>query len=89
MSANGIAHLTTRQQRQDAKLEIAEAKRQGKTVTEGGGTYSISGSVDPTAPGYRELNTLDKNLLPNPYNGNDIAPDDGATTLTNGRPWTT
>ncbi len=86
MSANGIAQLATRQERQDAKLAIAEAKRQGKTVANDG---TISGSVDPTKPYYRDLNTLDKNLLPNPYNGNDIDPDDGATTLTDGRPWTT
>ncbi len=84
MSANGIAHLTTRQDRQDAKLAIAEAKRQGKTVAADG---TISGAVDPTKPYYRNLNTLDKNLLPNPYNGNDTAPDDGASTLTDGRPW--
>ena len=48
---------------------------------------TISGSVDPTAPWYRDNNVLDKNQLPNPYNGNDIEPDDGATTLVEGRPW--
>jgi hypothetical protein len=84
MSLNGIAHLPTRQERQDAKLSIAEAKRQGKTVAPDG---TISGSVDPTAPWYRDNNVLDKNQLPNPYNGNDIAPDDGATILVQGRPW--
>ncbi len=84
MSLNGIAHLPTRQERQDAKLAIAEAKRQGKTVAPDG---TVSGSVDPTAPWYRANNTLDKNQLPNPYNGNDIEPDDGATTLVQGRPW--
>jgi len=31
--------------------------------------------------------TYDINKLPNPYNGNSASPDDGATTLTNGRPW--
>jgi hypothetical protein len=31
--------------------------------------------------------TYDINELPNPYNGNDTAPDDGASTLTLGRPW--
>jgi len=31
--------------------------------------------------------TYDVNTLPNPYNGNDSAPDDGAATLTTGRPW--
>ena len=84
MSANGIAHLPTRQDRQDAKLAIAEAKRQGKTVADDG---TISGSVDPTKLWYRTNNTLDKNLLPNPYNGNNVEPDDGASILTEGRPW--
>ena len=31
--------------------------------------------------------TYDVNKLPNPYNGNSAAPDDGATTLVSGRPW--
>ncbi len=31
--------------------------------------------------------TYDVNELPNPYNGNDVDPDDGASTLTVGRPW--
>ena len=31
--------------------------------------------------------TYDINKLPNPYNDNDSAPDDGATTLVLGRPW--
>lgn len=31
--------------------------------------------------------TYDINQLPNPYNNNDIAPDDGASTLVLGRPW--
>jgi len=31
--------------------------------------------------------TYDVNELPNPYNGNDSAPDDGASTLVVGRPW--
>lgn len=65
MSANGIAHLPTRQARQEAKLAEAAAKR--------------------AATG--RPSTLDINKLPNPYNGNDVAPDDGATTLVPGRPW--
>ena len=85
MALNGIAHLPTRQERQDAKLAIAEAKRQGKTVAPDG---TISGAIDPTKPYYRTANTLDKNLLPNPYNANDIAPDDGDSgPLNQGRPW--
>ncbi len=31
--------------------------------------------------------TYNINELPNPYNGNDVDPDDGASTLTVGRPW--
>ncbi len=31
--------------------------------------------------------TYNVNTLPNPYNGNDSAPDDGANTLSTGRPW--
>lgn len=31
--------------------------------------------------------TYDVNRLPNPYNDNDVDPDDGASTLTEGRPW--
>ena len=31
--------------------------------------------------------TYDVNTLPNPYNGDDSAPDDGANTLRTGRPW--
>jgi hypothetical protein len=31
--------------------------------------------------------TYDINKLPNPYNGNDVDPDDGASTLIEGRPW--
>ena len=45
MSANGISHETLKRDRQDQKLAIAEAKRQGKTVADDG---TISGSVDPT-----------------------------------------
>lgn len=63
----------TKQQRQVQKLEIAQLKRQA-----GGDTSKIY---------YRTLNTYDVNELPNPYNGNDSAPDDGASTLTVGRPW--
>ena len=67
MSANGIAHLSTRQQRQDAKLALAATKR--------------------AADGRRS--TLDKTELPNPYNGNDVDPDENANTggLVLGRPW--
>lgn len=43
-------------------------------------------ALDRAAYGSRP-STYDINKLPNPYNGNDVAPDDGASTLTAGRPW--
>jgi hypothetical protein len=83
MSANGIAHLATKQLRQEGKLEIAEAKRQGKTVARDG---TISGSLDSSKPYYRENNVLDIDLLSAKYVG-DVAVDDGAP-LEPHRPWT-
>ena len=67
MSANGIAQLTTRQERQDAKLALAATKRE----TDG------------------RRHTLDITQLPNPYNGNDVDPDENPNTggLIEGRPW--
>lgn len=64
----------TKEARMTQKLEIAQEKRQADGDT--GKRY------------YRALNTYDVNLLPNPYNGNSAAPDDGASDpLTQGRPW--
>jgi len=55
MSANGIAHLATRELRQKAKLDQA--------------------AIDRAADGNARA-TYDINQLPNPYNGNDIDPDE-------------
>jgi hypothetical protein len=66
--------VDSKQVRQIQKLEIAEVKRKA-----GGDTSKVY---------YRTLNSYDTNLLPNPYNGNVPEPDDGASTLTDGRPWT-
>ena len=82
MSANGIAHRATKQLRQEGKLTIAEAKRQGKTVARDG---TISGSKDTTKSYYREYNVLDIDLLSAKYVGN-VATDDGAD-LELHRPW--
>ena len=82
MSANGIAHRATKQLRQEGKLAIAEAKRQGKTVARDG---TISGTLDTTKPYYRVNNVLDIDLLSAKYVGN-IATDDGAD-LEPHRPW--
>ena len=85
MAANGISTLATKQLRQEKKLEIAEAKRQGKTVAVDG---TISGSVDDTKPYYRVLNTLDINLLPTKYSGNTVVDNANVGGLQAGRPWT-
>jgi len=68
----------TKEARSDQKLAIAEAKRNGLAAN------------DTTANYYRTLNTADKTLLPNPYEDNDINPDDDENTgaLQTGRPWT-
>lgn len=69
MSANGIAHIisgdgsdpvATKAARQVAKLDIAQAKRQGKTVADNG---TISGSVDSTQTYYRSNNVYDLDAL--------------------------
>lgn len=86
MSANGISGLATKQLRQEQKLALAEAKRKGQIITEGGGTWSTDGIDNPAAPYYRVLNTLDINLLPTKYSGDLVV--DNAGLLVAGRPWT-
>jgi hypothetical protein len=82
MSANGIAHLGSKQLKQEGKLTIAEAKRQGKTVARDG---TISGSLNTTKNYYRVYNVLNLDLLSAKYVG-DTATDDGAD-LEPHRPW--
>jgi hypothetical protein len=84
MAANGISTLATKQLKQEAKLDIAEAKRQGKTVADDG---TITGSVDATKPYYRSLNTLNINLLPTKYSGNTVSDNANVGGLQPGRPW--
>jgi hypothetical protein len=69
MAANGISTLGTKQLKQEAKLDIAEAKREGRTVAVDG---TISGGVDATKPYYRSLRILDVDLLPTKYDGDGI-----------------
>jgi hypothetical protein len=69
MAQNGISDLATKQLKQEAKLAIAEAKRQGKVVADDG---TITGTVDPTKPYYRTLNVLDIDLLPTKYTDDDV-----------------
>jgi hypothetical protein len=67
MSANSISTLSTKQAKQEAKLAIAQAKRQGKTVARDG---TISGNLDSTKPYYRINNYLLIDRLPAKYVGN-------------------
>lgn len=83
MAANGISELATKFARQQGKLAIAEAKRQGKTVAVDG---TITGTLDNTKPYYRSLNVLDITRLPDTY---ETTADDNVNTggLVDGRPW--
>ena len=84
MSANGIAWLSTKQEKQEAKLAIAEAKRQGKTVAADG---TVTGSLDTTKPYYRVNNKLDMTELPTVYSGNDVVDNANVGGLQTSRPW--
>jgi len=84
MAANGISTLSTKQLRQEGKLDIAEAKRQGKVVATDG---SISGGVDATKEYYRARNVTDINLLPTKHDGNGISDNVNLSGLVAVRPW--
>lgn len=84
MSANGIAWLSTKQAKQEAKLHIAEAKRQGKTVAADG---TVTGTLDTTKPYYRVNNKLDMTELPTVYSGNDVVNNANVGGLQTSRPW--
>lgn len=84
MSLNGISELSTKQLRQEAKLSIAEAKRQGKTVADDG---TVTGSLDTTKPWYRVNNILDTTELPTLYSGNTVVDNANVGGLQESRPW--
>jgi hypothetical protein len=84
MSANGISELGTKQLKQEAKIALATAKRQGKTVATNG---TITGSVDSTRPYYRARNTYDITQLPTQYTGNAVTDNANTGGLVVGRPW--
>lgn len=90
MAANGISSLSTKQLRQVAKLDIAQAKRKGQTLTEGGGAWSTDGIDDDTKNYYRSNNTYDLTALPNIYAINAPADPDANPNpdgLLPKRPW--
>ena len=68
----------SKEERQVQKLEIAQLKRSGSA---GDGS-----SLD--IPGYRILNTYDRNLLPTKYTGNTLVDNANTGGLQPGRPWT-
>lgn len=71
MAFNGISTLPTKQDRQIAKLNLAQARRQA------GG--------DISAPYYRSYNVYDIARLPTRYVGNEVI--DNAGELLPSRPW--
>ena len=75
MSANGIAHLATRELRQKAKLDLAAAKR-----------AADAGNRDnPVNADTRS--TYDLTELPTQYNDNGIIDNNNGPALLEGRPW--
>jgi len=80
-----VGGLADKEARQIAKLDIAEAKRQGKVVATNG---TITGSVDPTKPYYRVRNNYDITQLPTQFDGNDVIDNPNVGGLVVGRPWT-
>jgi hypothetical protein len=84
MSLNGIAHLSTKEARLEAKLEFAQGKRSGYIVAYDG---TISGSPDITLRYFKELNTFDVDYLPMSYTGNTLVDNPNIGGLKPGRPW--
>ena len=75
MSANGIAHLPTREARQKAKLDLAAANR----------AASIANRDNPTNADQRS--NYDLTELPTQFSGDTIVDNPNAGGLQVGRPW--
>jgi hypothetical protein len=75
MSANGIAHLSTREARQKAKLDLAATKR----------AADLAHRDNPTNADLRS--TYDITELPTQYSGNSIVDNANTGGLVLGRPW--
>jgi hypothetical protein len=76
--------LADKEARQIAKLDLAQAKRQGKIVAVDG---TITGSVDNTKSYYRTNNEYDITQLPTQYDGYTIVENPNESRLIEGRPW--
>jgi hypothetical protein len=74
--------LSTKQLKQEGKLDIAEAKRQGRVVATDG---TITGSIDSTKEYYRTHNVADLNLLPTKYSGDDVVDNTNLSGLVSSR----
>jgi hypothetical protein len=75
MSANGIAHLSTKQARQAAKLNLAATNR---------ATSAARAGSTPVAD---DRYTYDITELPTQYSGNTIVDNSNVGGLVIGRPW--
>ena len=84
MAANGISTLLTKQEKQKAKLDLAQLKRRGYTLATDG---SVISGPDTTVPFYRDRNEYDINLLPTQYVGNVAVKNTEPLPLQQGRPW--
>jgi len=84
MSSNGISTLSSKQARQVAKLNLAQAKRQGRIVSN---TGVVTGSANSAQAFYRTRNSYDLNNLPTKFSGNTIVDNPNAGGLILGRPW--
>lgn len=71
--SNRIGHLTTLEDRQVAKVTLAQLRRQA--------------SGNTSAPYYRSLNTANLDNLPTKYSGNSIVDNPNTGGLITGRPW--
>ena len=86
MAANGISTLANKKLRQDRKLVLARAKREGKTIAADG---TISGNTDAAVTSYRARNTITHSQLPTRYKTDNTLDDQAnAGGLVTGRPWT-
>ena len=86
MAANGISELATKQLKQEAKLGLAQLKRQGYTLDVDG---TVLSGPDTSAPFYRINNEYDITNLPAQYVGNTATNNLNEGGLSNSRPWVT
>ena len=77
MSANGIAHLSTKEARQKAKLDLASTNRAASAARAGSNHVAD------------DRYTYDITELPTQYSGNSLVDNPNVGGLVLGRPWIT